>query len=93
MKIQFEPKEGPRRDCTMPYEGAKFVEPSGVCPSCAVEPWKIQGGDPVRGHDTISCVAQCTACKAMVGQIIVTISTIFGLEEDDRMLNGRCRVY
>ena len=93
MKIEFKPTDGPRRPCHLPYEGAKFVEPKGECPSCGASPWKLIGGEPERGHDTYTCIAGCTACKTIVGQIVVTVSTIFGIEEDEAVFGDRCRVY
>jgi hypothetical protein len=34
----------------------------------------------------------CLACREYVDQIRARMSTVFGLE-DERVLNGRCRVY
>ena len=94
MKIVFHPKDdGKPQPCELPYEGATYVESTGACPSCKASPWKLQGGHPERGHDTYTSAAGCTSCKAIVGQLVVTVSTLFGIEEDERVLNGRCRVY
>lgn len=57
--------------------------------------WPCAGlkGSMVRGHDTYTSLAGCTACGKLAGKLVVTVSTIFGIEEDERVLNGRARVY
>jgi hypothetical protein len=29
----------------------------------------------------------------VTGKLVVVVNTIFGIEEDERVLRGRCRVY
>lgn len=78
----------------LPYPTAQHVDVSGACPKCDASPWRAQGaGDRQRGHDTIDERCRCLECGAIVGRIVVTVDTIFGIEEDERVLNGRCRVY
>jgi len=66
-------------------------------PDCMEEayqgPLKVRLPNPSRGHSTYSGAAECTRCRQKVGNMTVKINTLFGLEEDDRVLNGRCRVY
>lgn len=50
-------------------------------------------GRHTTGHDSEAAAAVCLDCRRQVGQIEVTSETIFGVEEDLRMLRGRCRVY
>jgi hypothetical protein len=39
------------------------------------------------------CDAHCLACKAHVGTLRAEMSTLFGVREDEAVLNGRPRVY
>lgn len=96
MKVELEPSDGGTRiEAQVPFHGATRVEVGTPCPSCEREaPLKLVGkGTPERGHDTYTCRAEALCCGATLGKLIVTMSTIFGLEEDERVLNGRCRVY
>lgn len=83
------------RVCIMPYDGAEFVETKGPCPHCAVTPIKTRGDDHEQSieHDRITAPAYCFDCRGYVGKLLVVFSTIFGLEEDARVLGGRARVY
>ena len=48
----------------------------------------------ITGHASMAGSAACCACHKVVGRIEVTsVPTIFGLEEDRAVLNGRSRVY
>ena len=40
-----------------------------------------------------SSPAACTRCQGSVGSLDVEFETIFGAEEDERVLRGRQRVY
>ena len=51
-------------------------------------------GTHIGGHDYYSARGCCTRCGADRGELRSYVSTIFGLEEDQRVLShGRCRVY
>ena len=78
--------------CHLPYDGAQYVTASKhKCRVC--DESNVQGiGQPTRGHDTYASVAACL-CGERLGTIVVKMSTIFGLEEDEAVLYGRCRVY
>ena len=55
---------------------------------------QVQGnGESVESRDTYRADAHCLACGETIGVLRVKMSTIFGIEEDKRVLNGRCRVY
>ena len=41
----------------------------------------------------VSAAAACTRCKGSVGTLVVERDTLFGPDEDLRVLQGRCRVY
>lgn len=93
MKITVKLKSGGKAIAAkLPYEGAKYVTTDAECPSKG-HYLDVAGGDPNVGHNTIEAPAVCCACKEHVGTIVVKVSTIFGIEEDARVLNGRCRVY
>lgn len=93
MKLHVTIADEPRT-ASLPYESAPFVDVSGGCPSCGADLRVI--GDVTRqviGHDTITAPALATCCRAEVGTLRVEFNTIFGLEEDAAVLNGRARVY
>lgn len=79
--------------CTMPYDGAKFVVAEGACPQCKCSPYKIQGGETTHDFDTYRARAWCVGCGARAGELRVTVSTLFGIDEDEAVLHGRARVY
>lgn len=93
MKISIKFNDGTRQTATLPYQGCQHVEVDGTCPSCGTKPWKARGGQPETGYDEYRAQAQCLSCDKIVGTMIVKVSTIFGIEEDDRVLSGRYRVY
>lgn len=64
-----------------------------VCPACFATDVGIGGRNRRHDHDTHYADAHCLACSAHIGTIEVTVSTIFGIEEDESVLNGRVRVY
>lgn len=64
------------------------------CPSCGDAPLRVQGtGRTIGGHDWYRATGHCAACGARVGEVRAYVSTIFGIEEDERVLHGRARVY
>lgn len=66
----------------------------GACPGCKVEPFRIHGHGTERfDRDTVRAGTRCMNCKDPVGWCYTKVSTIFGLEEDERVLHGRARVY
>lgn len=107
MKIYLKVKEGPRRECKQPYENARHVLAAGRCPKCDdylcdpaagiafVEHFKVAGGTPNASSDDRAweCTAVCLACNAVVGTLRVEPGTLFGVSEDERVLNGKWRVY
>ena len=80
-------------------EGGGTATAEGACPGCGAIPFRIAGGgkerDPRSPDDTYRSGGRCMSadCAAPVGWIYQKVSTIFGLEEDERVLRGRCRVY
>lgn len=94
-KVKFHPCEGKVRNAKAPFAGAAYVVVDGVCPHCKAEPFNVAGvkGTLVRGHDTYTADAGCVGCNVPTGKLVITVNTLFGIEEDERVLNGRCRVY
>jgi hypothetical protein len=84
---------GTERVSSLP-ESERWIDVSGHCPSCDLDLRVI--GDVTRqkiGHDTVDAPALALCCGTEVGTVHVELSTIFGLEEDERVLHGRARVY
>lgn len=75
-------------------EGAPTAKAKGAtCPACGVPLRVLGNGRRIGGHDFYTSNAFCAACRAQVGEVRAYVSTVFGLEEDERVLHGRCRVY
>lgn len=68
---------------------------SGECPGCGATPFCVQGSSPRRMPDdrTIRSGGRCVSCGDAVGYLYAQPDTIFGLEEDERVMHGRARVY
>ena len=92
MKITIVFSGGRAIEAKRPPESSKVVETDETCPECK-EPLRVYGGDTTQDHDTYSAPAYCWACRSEIGTIKVRVQTIFGIEEDNAVLNGRCRVY
>lgn len=66
----------------------------GACPGCERTPFLVKGhGAQRHGERTLRAGVRCVDCGDPVGYVYARIGTIFGLEEDERVLNGRARVY
>ena len=76
-------------------ECEQWIDVDGRCPSCNRGNFRVIGDvkrQTITGHD-IGAPALALCCGQEVGEVRVEFSTIFGLEEDQRVLNGRARVY
>jgi len=92
VKITLTTREGHVLEGRLPYDGAAFVEFDAPCSGCGSK--AVAGGAPsIESHDTYRAQAACCGCRAACGVLRVQVSTLFGIEEDNRVLNGRCRVY
>lgn len=88
--------QGRSHEARLPYPTAPAAAIDGLaCPFCkAAAPLAVLAKRSVQGHDTVRGEGYTACCDADIGgEIVVTFSTIFGLEEDERVLNGRPRVY
>lgn len=93
MKITIRTGTGTIR-CVLPYNGCAHVEAEGACPHCNEQPFLARCPSIDRhDYDTFYGQAHCVKCGARVGEMRATVSTIFGIDEDDCVLNGRPRVY
>lgn len=65
-----------------------------TCPACKASPARV-GGAGITGndHDHYFADGRCMVCDAPIGIIETKISTIFGIDEDEAVLEGRPRVY
>lgn len=54
---------------------------------------RLRGRTTERSDRHEAGVAECARCRSEVGRLVTTYDTIFGIEEDTRVLAGRCRVY
>jgi hypothetical protein len=79
-----------------PYDGAAhvIVYDFDECPFCHAQTLKVRGrGIRETTHDTHTADAKTVCCDRPIGRLVVTVDTIFGIEEDERVLQGMCRVY
>ena len=97
MKITVE-IDGKKFDGKLPFDNAPHFETNGtVCPHCGATNIPVRGdGLHIESHDTYAADAihYAESCMKKIGTVRVKMSTIFGLEEDERVLvHGRARVY
>jgi len=93
MKITLTLHDGTKLECSLSFPEAEHVDARSRRAHCGGEHLMIRGGDPTIGHDIYTSKAFCAVCLEHLGSLVVVVSTIFGIEEDNRVLNGRCRVY
>jgi len=95
VRVYLETDSG-RREAKRPHANAAFVycpmEKGG--PTCVCGGNAFHGdGDIQRGREEYRVRARCNGCGAKLGTIVTEVDTLFGIEEDERVLLGRCRVY
>ena len=94
--LRITAEDGSTKDvkATLPYKDANFVEIRGhKCKSCAYD-LIAQGQETHTEDDRVHVApAACANCGIIVGQLRVTPASLFGIEEDERVLNSRYRVY
>jgi hypothetical protein len=76
-------------------ESERWIDVAVRCPLCDNATLPVIGDKRRQtvGHDTVTAPALSMCCGQEVGTVLVELSTIFGLEEDERVLHGRPRVY
>ena len=95
MKIMFHPNKGPARKAKLPYTDADYCVVDGECPYCKAMPFHAAGvkGTMVKGHATLTSDAGCIGCKVVTGKLVVKVNTLFGIEEDERVMRSGVRIY
>lgn len=80
---------------TVPYDDAPHAEADTACPVCkAPAPILVAGtGKRIVNDREVHADGYHLACKAHLGLLVAKPDTLFGLEEDRRVLHGRPRVY
>jgi len=87
------PPIGPKRALSA-VEGDSFCTVDGECPTCGESSFKVRGtGKRIGAHDEWHADGFAICCDEHVGTLVVKVDTIFGIEEDEAVLNGRARVY
>ena len=95
MKITIVTKGGTFK-ARLPYKGADSVFVSREahdCPETGGDEISVYGGTTHNDHDTHYAKCYCRVCGESVGQIQVKVKTLFGIDEDRAVLQGRPRVY
>jgi len=81
------------RAIVAPDNVTSAAECEGDCPAC-FKPLRVVGkGRRVVNDRYYAADGHCAACLSHVGEIQAHPDTLFGIEEDERVLNGRARVY
>lgn len=79
---------------TLSHPQADHAVAPGECPRCHAAPYRVRGcGVREVTHDTYVASAICVDCGEPAGVLRAQVATIFGIEEDEAVLFGRCRVY
>jgi len=79
----------------LPSQNSKYVEIEELTCECNLQKLQVLGDETkqIIHFNYINAPAHCNNCGVYKGQLKVTIDTLFGLEEDNAVLNGRARVY
>ena len=96
MKITVTTSDGAVHRVQLPYLDVGYVNTGIRCPACGAEQISVSGtGKWIESPDTYAATAvhDDPACRAVVGVIRARVSTLFGLEEDERVFSRGIRVY
>jgi len=93
MKITLHKDDGGIFVGKLAFREAESVDFKTLEAHCGGEYLTVRGGDPTVDYDTYTSKAVCAVCGEHLGTLKVKVSTLFGIEEDQRVLNGRARVY
>lgn len=93
MKLEFKTKEK-AMEIALPAPGSAFAVVEIDCPNCGEEgPIKVAGTTQVEEGRQIKSQAQARCCGRPVGELVLTEDSLWGIEEDRAVLEGRARVY
>lgn len=99
MKIELKTFDGRTFAAHPPYEGAECVEVQGRWCACQGKegpgPLRVAGakGTVIETEDQTTATAICFGCRGLLGELVVTLDTLFGRTEDIAVRHGRPRVY
>jgi hypothetical protein len=95
MKIFLLMLDEPKRRAKPPFPEADHAVVEGSCPRCSATPFAVAGTGkrPSQDDRAWEADAVCLDCRASVGTLRVETNTLFGVREDQAVLQGRCRVY
>lgn len=96
MKITLKMPDGKRATCRLPFVGAESVVTKVVCGhngECLSHFVRGNGQNRTETQYEEEEDAVCVLCKTPRGRLHVKLDTLFGRDEDQRVLNGRYRVY
>jgi hypothetical protein len=81
-------------DCTDGVQGATVEVKGRRCPAC-LEPLRVggAGSQPSADDRAYEARAFCMSCKRFMGTLRVETDTLFGVREDEAVLNSRYRVF
>ena len=87
--------EGTTMSLPVPPEGQGYILAERIeCGKCGRRPVHIVCGEAdIASFDEWGARAVCGHCGGGCGRVRVQVSTLFGLDEDRAVLQGRCRVY
>lgn len=91
MKITLTTNDDRTLAAKLPHPDSTCVEISEACSKC--DSRLVFGRDQTHDHDTYVAPAFCVGCGNGRGTLRVKVDTLFGIEEDERVLHGRWRVY
>ena len=92
MKISIRLPDGTAVPARLEEGGGAVVVPT--CPSCGADAARVRGlGVTHHDHDAYYAAARALCCGEVIGTMEAKVDTIFGIDEDERVLRGRCRVY
>ena len=93
MKVTVTIRDREPVEVPTPRPGVEVLEVQAECPSCCAVPLLVSGAGIARDDRSYRAIAVCRGCGEKVGTIEAKPDTVFGLEEDERVLNGPWRVY
>jgi hypothetical protein len=88
-----------RVDIPKPKEDVSAIEVPRTKCQCGAEPMLVHGAgkiicpDSKHRHDTYMADAVCVKCDGHVGILYAKMDTLFGLEEDERVMSMAVKVY
>ena len=88
-------QEPERRKVDLPYDGAPHAIAQGTCPHCSKSPFRVAGGN-MRDHSEHGVKVSdgaCADCRKPIGQLFAKTVTLFGHDEDQRVLAGPWKVF